>query len=141
MCSSVFLRAIFTAFVLAGCLQAAGGISVSVTPAGAYDISFAQPAWRFGGNLEGAPANITTANGSDALGDYSEISFDYVVDVSRHAAIRSYAGRQAVIFSIEYKAAAANIAPFPNLSRYPSLPYHLTYTGFFAIPSFPGFGN
>ena len=27
------------------------------------------------------------------------------------------------------------------LSRYPSLPYHLTYAGFFAINSFPGFGN
>ena len=68
-------------------------------------------------------------------------SFDYTADAPRHASIRAYANRQAVLFSIQYLAAAANVAPFPMLSRYPSLPYHLTYAGFFAIHSFPGFGN
>jgi hypothetical protein len=69
------------------------------------------------------------------------VSFDYAVDTRRHAAIRAYVGLQAVTFSVAYGAEAANVAPFPALSRYPNLPYHLTYSGFFAIPSFPGFGD
>src|SRR5262249_1526133 len=68
-------------------------------------------------------------------------SFDYTADTMRHAFIRAYDGRNTVLFTVEYAGDAANVAPFPTLSRYPSLPYHVTYAGYFALPSFPGFGT
>ncbi len=121
--------------------QGLNGLTVSVNSSGAYDILFAAPAWRFGGDIGSPLSNLTQAAGSDALGPYAEVTFDYALDAPRHAGIRVYSNRQAVLFSVQYLAAAANVAPFPTLSRYPSLPSHLTYAGYFAIHSFPGFGN
>jgi hypothetical protein len=100
MGSTVILRLAW-ASLFAASLNAATGISISVSPAGAYDITFASPAWRFGGDLGIRPSNIANTTGSDTLGDYAEISFDYAVDTPRHAAIRAYENRQAVVFSVE----------------------------------------
>jgi hypothetical protein len=135
----LFFRIVASAGLLLSALQASPGISV--TPAGDYDVTFTTPAWRFGGELGTPASNIANSAGSDALGDYSEVSFDYTANTPRHASIRAYDGRNTVLFSVEYARDAANVAPFPTLSRYPMLPYHLTYSGYFAIPSFPGFGD
>src|SRR6476469_3781618 len=124
----LFCTSTFLVCLLATPLQAAisavtaNGSSVSVNSNGSYDIVFAAPAWRFGGNIGSPLSNLSQATGSDNLGSYSEVSFDYLTAAPRHASIRAYANRQAVLFNIQYLTEAANVAPFPTLTRYPNLP-------------------
>jgi hypothetical protein len=119
-------------------IQGARGLTVSVDPSGSYDVTFAAPAWRFGGEIGLPLANLRVSNGSDGIGAYAEIAFDYALDTTRHAGIRAYQDRPAVLFSVEYQDAAVNAAPFPVLTRFPDLPYRLSFSGAFSIPIFGG---
>ena len=101
MGSLVMLGTTFLVCLLGMPLQAAvsaeglNGLTVSVDSNGAYDIVLATPAWHFGGDIGSPLRNLAQADGSDALGPYSEVAFDYTADAPRHASIRAYAGRQA----------------------------------------------
>jgi hypothetical protein len=102
--------------------------AVTVDPSGAYSVTFARPNWTFGGDL-GAPAtNIARADGSDALGSYSETTFTYLSGASRQGRIRAYTSTPVVVFAERNAAAAANARRFPRLSTHPQLANHLTYT-------------
>jgi hypothetical protein len=92
--------------------------------------------WTFSGSL-GTNAQSTHADsGTDNLGIYEEIAFAYTIQgTPRAAAIRLYPNRPVVLFFSIYNATAANAAPFPTISTYPSLP-HLSFNGQFAIPDF-----
>lgn len=124
----------------AGALVTAGGagLIVSVDSSGSYGVSVPGLSWEFRGEI-GAPAvNLVLASGADSAGAYQEISFDFVTDAARHAAIRSYNDRPAVLFIARSAVATSNTFSFPAWKNYPGNLNHLTYSGTFAPPSFSG---
>ena len=114
----------------------ANGMMVSVDPAGSYDIQLQQPAWDFGGAVGVPLSNITVASGADGAGGYREIGFDFQTDVLRHASIRAYQDRPALVFAVSCAAPAPNSLAFPTLSRYPTGLSHLAFSGTFAHYTF-----
>jgi hypothetical protein len=119
----------------------AGSLTVTVDPSGSYDIVVASPAWRFHGDIGHPLSNIQVGSGSDALGPYLEIGFDFQTDAGRHAAIRSYWDHSHVLFTASNPASAPNSFTFPNFSQYPQNLDHLTFSGIFAPPTFRDFSN
>ena len=114
----------------------ADGLTVALESGGGYTISVPKLSWTFAGNLGAAAANVQVANGSDRLGPYSEVAFDFVTDATRHASIRTYWDRTEVLFAVSNSTAAANSVAFPNLRQYPANLNHLSYSGTFAPPTF-----
>ena len=141
------VRLLFPIILVSVCAQAAvtihtpSGLTISVEPGGAYAIHVLQPAWLFAGTIGVAVTNIATANGLDNVGTYSEISFDFVTDAARHAAIRAYLNQRAVVFTVTNGAASANTFFFPAFTSYPTKLSHVTFAGMFGSPSFFGFAN
>ncbi|MBV9504622.1 MAG: hypothetical protein JO323_06400 [Acidobacteriia bacterium] len=115
------------------------GLTVSVDPGGAYDISAANPGWHFHGAIGYALSNLSIAASADTVGHYSEISFDFTSDAPRHAAIRAYGNRAAVLFTVTSSVAAPNTFSFPNWTQYPQNLSQLSYSGIFAVPGFNNF--
>ena len=114
------------------------GVTISVASNGSYSIGVASPAWQFGGSVGHPISSIATSSGADSIGIYTQITFSYTVDGPRRGTIRAYSGRKAVMFVDSYDSSAANGSPFPVLAQYPNLPFHVTFGGMFAVPSFPG---
>jgi len=112
------------------------GLSVSVDPGGQYTVSAPEIGWSFAGDIGRPLANLAVVYGADAVGPYTEISFDFQSDAARHAAIRSYVNRPALLFSASNPAPAPNTFLFPNWTRYPQGLNFLTYSGTFATPTF-----
>src|SRR6202011_1738339 len=107
----------------------AGGLTVSVDSGGSYDVFVPDLQWHFTGNTGAPLVNIVVAPGADAVGSYSEISFDFVSDAIRHAAFRSYGNHQAVLFTVLYPSAAPNTFSFPNWNQFPRNLDHVMYSG------------
>ena len=116
-------------------------LTVSVDPSGAYDLTLLSPAWHFTGNIGQPLKNLAITTGADAVGNYSEIGFDFQSDAPRHAAIRCYGSRAAVLFSTSEAAGAPNTFAFPNWTEYPQNLDHLTFSGIFAPPNFYTYSN
>lgn len=112
------------------------GITLRVDRAGQYSITAQNPDWTFAGDIGRPLMNLTLAAGTDTLGDYDEIIFQYVEGVLRQAGIRTYRNKPAVLFTVKYFDAARNTEPFPKLSDYPRNPYDLSYEGIFGIARF-----
>jgi hypothetical protein len=123
----------------AASVRGANGIAISVDPSGSFDITGNGPLWSFGGNIGAPLRNLVAQSGTDNLGDYNEIAFDFNVGGARHASVRGYSGRPAIVFTIVYPDGASGPTPFPVISRYPRQPLHLNYTGMFAFPTFYAF--
>ena len=120
----------------------AGGLTVTVDSTGIYEVFVPDLQWLFSGNIGAPLVNLAVASGADAVGSFSEISFDFVSDATRHAAIRSYGNHQAVLFTVSYPSSSGpNTFSFPNWSQYPSNLDHLTYSGIFAPPAFNAYSN
>ncbi|HTS63749.1 MAG TPA: hypothetical protein VMH28_17110 [Candidatus Acidoferrales bacterium] len=133
VCLAVF------AFLLPASSTSVGGpdgLTVAVDGGGTYTIAVPSLNWTFAGSISAPLANVIVASASDGAGAYSEISFDFVTDIQRHAAIRSYWNRPAVLFTVTNYAPSANSFAFPNLSQYPNNLRHLAFSGTFAPPSF-----
>jgi len=64
------------------------GVSVVIGSNGIYSVNFASPAWAFTGNLAQDLTNRTINSGSDNIGRYSEITFNYTSAVPHTAGIR-----------------------------------------------------
>src|SRR5579871_1997703 len=138
----VFFLGLYTAPVWAATSISGGsGLTVSVDPNGGYDIAVPAFAWSFHGNIGATLANIAVASGTDRVGGYAEIGFDFQTDAARHAAIRAYSNHQAVLFTASSSAAAPNSFLFPNWTQYPRNFQHLTFSGAFAPPSFTNFAS
>jgi hypothetical protein len=122
----------------AGALVTAGGagLTVSVESNGSYGVSVPGLSWEFHGDIGAPLTNVILATGADAAGAYQEISFDFVTDAIRHAAIRAYTDRAAVLFIYSAAVDTANTFSFPAWKQYPGNLNHLTYSGIFAPPSF-----
>ena len=77
-----------------------GNIAVTVDPSGSYSVTVPDLAWNFIGRV-GAPLNnLQSGSGADALGGYSEISFDFQAGAARHASIRTYMEHPDVLFTV-----------------------------------------
>lgn len=103
------------------------GAQVSVNASGKYTVTFADPAWTFGGDLGAAATGIATATGADAVGPYHETTFTYSRGGTRNGRIRAYDQVPVVIFGEKNPAAGSNIRNFPVLSTVPAVAYHLAY--------------
>jgi hypothetical protein len=123
----------------AATISGAGGLTVSVDASGSYDVFVPDQQWHFTGSIGSPLVNLVVAPGADAVGSYSEISFDFVSDAIRHAAIRSYGNHQAVLFTMRYPSTGPNTFSFPNWNQFPRNLDHLAYSGIFAPPTFNNF--
>jgi hypothetical protein len=117
-------------------VHSSSGIDGSLDACGAYQISVPSFAWTFGGNLGQTPTNIIVNTGSDSVGAYSEIDFDYSQGGQRTGGIRVFENELAVLFKVDYVQAASNGAPFPTLATYPQKLQHLAYQGTFGLFTF-----
>lgn len=141
------------AFLIASCIPAASpvansmsitssiGITVSVTPGGAYTIVSRTPAWTFGGSVGQDLATLAEHSGSDTIGGYKELDFTYQAGDSRSGGIRTYETKPIILFTDQYLSASSNSVPFPHLTTYPKNLSHLSYAGAFARYSFQALGS
>jgi hypothetical protein len=116
-------------------------LTVTVTSAGAYTITVQSPAWKFGGRIGHPLSNIAVKSGSDGVGSYQEIDFNYVDSNSanRGGGIRAYSSNPIALFVDSYLSSAPNTTPFPKLSTYPASLSHLNYQYAFAHYTFSKF--
>src|SRR5580700_2302278 len=102
-----------------------GSLTVSVDSNGSYAVTVPALSWSFSGNIGYPLMNMAVGSGSDALGTYSEIAFDFQSDAARHATIRSYWDHPDVLFTVSYPSTGPNTFSFPNWSQYPRNLDHL----------------
>ena len=103
------------------------GVSLVVGSNGVYQVNFVAPAWRFTGDLAQGLTNRTINTGTDNIGGYSEIAFNYTSAVPHSAGIRLYNNSPVVTFNDTTLAAGPNDLAFPHWNAYPSVPSHLTF--------------
>jgi hypothetical protein len=125
--------------------ETSAGITVTVDPSGPYSIAVSDPAWTFGGDIGRPLTHITVNTGTDNIGDYHEITFNYTVvatlqDHPRQAGVRAYQEKPVVLLTLQYLDEASNTGPFPSLTTYPQGLFHLTYKGIFGHYDFNQFG-
>jgi hypothetical protein len=113
------------------------GASASVSANGTYTVTTPSPAFTFTGTVGASATNISASTaGSDAVGAYHEIEFQYTAGgYARTASIRTYDSLPVVLFGTTYVNESDNVSPyyaFPAFSTRPSL----TYSETFAVDSF-----
>jgi hypothetical protein len=115
------------------------GLTVTVSPNGAYEIAVPGPAWHFSGTVGTGLLGLTVQSGTDATGGaYREISFDFYSTAWRHGSIRNYAAVRAVLFTLTTQWGGPNSVTFPLFSQYPRTLRHIAFAGTFAYPTFFG---
>jgi hypothetical protein len=115
----------------------APGLTVSVAPSGSYSVQIANPAWHFGGDIGHPLSNLAAADGTDAVGSYSQISFDFQTDAPRHAAIRAYWKPAAVLFTLTAPSGGPNTCSFPDFAQTPAFGLNsLAFSDDFGGPQF-----
>jgi hypothetical protein len=115
------------------------GLSATLNSTGAWSIMAPVSGWQFSGAVGGTVLAPRINAGTDRLGTYQELSFDYIAaNSSRTGSIRAYSERPVVLFANAYNTPSGNVSPFPVFSSYPSL-YHLSFGGQFAAHDFTNF--
>ena len=109
------------------------GASASVSANGTYTVTTASPAFTFTGTVGVEATNITASTaGSDAVGAYHEIDFQYTAGgYARTASIRTYDSLPVVLFGTTYVDNSDNDSPyyaFPAFTKRPSLTYSETFS-------------
>ena len=141
--TNVILTVVF--FLLLGGTQAWAvvvtnslGLTTSIDSAGNYVITAISPSGVYGGSIGQPPANVTINSGTDNLGAYAEITFNYTsTNSAAHAgAIRQYQNQQIVLFTDTYLSPSTNDLNFPHFTSYPARPYYLNYGGLFGLHNF-----
>jgi hypothetical protein len=112
------------------------GVSVTVGSNGLYLVDFVSPAWTFTGNLAQTLTNRTINSGTDNIGAYSEITFNYNSAVPHAAGIRLYNNSPVVLFSDTALATGANDLAFPRWTAYPMNLNHISFIDTFSVYSF-----
>jgi len=112
------------------------GVSVVVGSNGIYQVNFTSPRWVFLGNLAQTLTNRAINTGTDNIGYYSEIKFNYASAVSHSASIRLYNSSPMVTFNDATLAAGANDLAFPHLVNYPTNLNHISFIDTFSVYSF-----
>ena len=109
------------------------GASASVSANGTYTVTTASPAFTFTGTVGASATNISASTaGSDAVGAYHEIDFQYTAGgYPRTASIRTYDSLPVVLFGTTYVDNSDNVSPyyaFPAFTQRPSLTYSETFS-------------
>ncbi len=96
---------------------------------GIYTIRFPGEHIVLGGTLAGPAEHVAVTTGSDALGRYQSTTFQWHRNTATLlGSIRSYRGRPCVLFSVKTIAPTpAASAIFQQLTRLPTMTYHLSY--------------
>jgi hypothetical protein len=109
--------------------ESATGMRASLYPDGTYVIYVQDPPWTFGGSLSGAPQQVQQKGGTDSIGAYDEITFQFADGTPTQGGIRLYGQKPLVLFTFTLLAAGENRRTFPRLTSYPAGLYRLTNTG------------
>ncbi len=109
--------------------ESATGMQASLYPDGTYVINVQDPAWTFGGGLSRPPQQVHQGTGTDGVGAYDEITFQFVDGAPMQGGLRLYQQRSVVLFTLTLLAASGNSRIFPTLSSYPAGLHHLTNSG------------
>src|SRR5215510_3452051 len=110
--------------------ESATGMAASVFPEGGYLINVQNRAWVFGGNIGRQLEKLSQDAGTDGIGKFDEITFQFVDGgTRRQGAVRLYRQKPAVLFTLAFLAAGENRGTFPDLIHYPADLYHLTNSG------------
>jgi hypothetical protein len=106
-------------------MTSATGLSVQLDAGtGAYRFTTKGPAWQFAGSLDQPLNNVTASQGTDAIGIYKQLEFDWQdKDVPMRGQVRIYEGKPVALFS-QICRTAAEIPP-PPFPDFTSLPAHL----------------
>jgi hypothetical protein len=103
------------------------GVSCVVGSNGVYSVVFLSPAWTFAGNLAQGLTGRAVNSGTDAIGAYSEITFNYTSAVPHSAGIRLYNNSPVVTFDDTTLAAGTNDLAFPRWVNYPTNLSHISF--------------
>ncbi|HEY7087696.1 MAG TPA: hypothetical protein VH518_06370, partial [Tepidisphaeraceae bacterium] len=105
----------------------AGGASASVDDAGgAYRVSLSDLHFDFAGSVAKPLRDVRKASGTDKIGEFAELSFDWDEENPITGTIRTYAKRPLVLFSQRlHNGATTRPAPFPNFDEIPKPPLHV----------------
>src|ERR1041384_4028512 len=75
------------------------GISITVGRTGTYTIQSVDPPWTFSGAVAGGVTAVQLNVGPNLVGSFKEIVFDERAGALRHFGIRTWFGRQGVLFT------------------------------------------
>ena len=112
------------------------GVRASVSSNGSWSVYVPNPSWNFTGQLGAGTRSLRNNRGTDQLGAFEEVAFEYSVgSSSRSASIRVYPESPVVLFLVTCSAACPNTSPFPTFSSWPQIS-HLSYSNQFAEPDY-----
>jgi len=112
------------------------GVTLTLDSGGDYSVASVNPPFHFAGTLYALAGKIAVGSGTDNLGRYQEIAFEYELSGPRTGSMRTYAGKAVVLFSSKFLKSSANAWPFPTFKSFPADMLHLTYEGLFAVPQY-----
>src|ERR1700689_4967661 len=75
----------FCGKALAATITNSTGLSITLDTTGNYTVQSAASAWTFSGSLGAIPTGVATNPGTDNIGVYSEIAFNYISGASHSA--------------------------------------------------------
>ncbi len=120
-------------------LHSSAGITVTVDgKTGVYEIRQEQTGWKFTGQIRDLVTNVRRSRGSDRLGHYQEITFNWKSGVGFKGRIEVYEKKPVVIFSLTSMQASVGPVPsFPDFTVFPGSLHYFSYRNTeFAPPSF-----
>lgn len=106
-------------------------VQVIVSTDGSYHVLKSDLKWRFSGRVGSLIAKPVESTGTDGIGWYQEITFEWK-DGQRRGTIRTYRDRPVVLFSSTHLIGGDNDTVFPEFTHHPRYLSHLTYEGAFA---------
>jgi len=98
-----------------------GGATVTVDDSsGTYLVALTNPPWELSGNLQQPLQNLKKVGGSDGIGKYTELTFDWPSPVATSAVIRAYSEKPLLQFCYTlHVAVTTQPPPFPNFTKIP----------------------
>jgi hypothetical protein len=125
-----------SAFAKSVSVESAAGITAQFDEAsGRYEITARQPAWKFAGELGQPGQNVVVEKGSDRIGAYQEIRFNWQTNILLTGGIRVYDSRSVVVFDLECNQAVEELpALFPRFTSIPAGLHHFSYKNVRFVP-------
>ena len=125
--------------VIATNAQSHPDISVKVNSStGEYTITSNLMGWNFTGSINHNLTNVETTNGSDAIGSFTELKFNWNSGNAYSGSIKWYKKKPVVIFLLKLiNPPAKDLEAFPSFTKFPSLIHRFSFDNkVFAPPQF-----
>lgn len=116
-------------------------VALEIRADGSYAVESEDPGFSFAGALGAGAADVREGSGTDALGNYRELSFRVDDGTGRTGFLRTYEGRPVVRFSMTWHAGAENTGGFPSLATVPEAPFGATFSGKWSVLHFDESGT